>query len=385
MTTDAPTGLPGKAAPPRPLEIHVLNGGYGESIVVHLPDDTWGVVDVYTADLDDPHNNPTVQFLEAQGVTELEFLCLTHPHADHFRGMSHLLQRFKKIRYFWRFPGLCPDEMLVLYLHGDDEQFLDTWVTKDAAELRDVLRQVRQRRKRRGKNKLKVKHGGLRKELYPEGSVTGQAGPALEIVGLAPCDDCAEAYKEKLASCFDEDGRLMENSDEQLPHNEISLGLLIRYGTTRVILGGDVERQNWQQALLEWPDRADLAAHGVKVSHHGSKTGYCKGLWAAFGAETRPVAVITPSICHRRPNPDAVTHIRKYASQILVTSAPATARTLGLNDLIAAFGLKAGAALHQKLKKVRLRSAQPVGRCTLTFDFLGHVTARCIGAAAALV
>ena len=41
-------------------------------------------------------------FLNSKGVHSLEFLCLTHPHADHFMGMSCLI-RDLQIKAFWAF------------------------------------------------------------------------------------------------------------------------------------------------------------------------------------------------------------------------------------------------------------------------------------------
>ena len=77
------------------LTIHVISSGIGESIVIGLPDKKWGVIDCYTPDITDPSKNPTIDFLRKNGVKELEFICLTHPHSDHYRGLRDLLLCFK--------------------------------------------------------------------------------------------------------------------------------------------------------------------------------------------------------------------------------------------------------------------------------------------------
>src|SRR5579872_584692 len=89
------------------LEVHVINAGVGESIVIRMPGEGWGVVDCYSRCAADPDANPTVRFLRDRGVVRLEFLCLTHPHDDHYRGMSHLLELFNP-RYFWRSACMTP-------------------------------------------------------------------------------------------------------------------------------------------------------------------------------------------------------------------------------------------------------------------------------------
>ena len=76
------------------LEIHVFGAAKGESIVLRLPSGQWGVVDCYSGSLKDSSKNPVLKFLTDRGVDHLAFLCMTHPHDDHYRGMSHLLERW---------------------------------------------------------------------------------------------------------------------------------------------------------------------------------------------------------------------------------------------------------------------------------------------------
>lgn len=67
------------------LEVHVLGAGRGESIVLRLPDGGWGVVDCCASSSSDESKNSTLEFLRSRNIKELEFLCLTHPHDDHYK------------------------------------------------------------------------------------------------------------------------------------------------------------------------------------------------------------------------------------------------------------------------------------------------------------
>ena len=109
------------------LELHVLGAGKGESIILRCPGGGWGVIDCYALSLDDLASNPTLQFLKERGVSVLEFLCLTHPHDDHFRGMSQLLEQLE-VKHFWRFAGLAGRDLqrLALLLSVDAIQQLTT-------------------------------------------------------------------------------------------------------------------------------------------------------------------------------------------------------------------------------------------------------------------
>ena len=92
------------------LEVHITGGRIGESIVLHLPDGKWGVVDCYVPTLAEPTSSSSFRFLQERGVTDLAFLCLTHPDADHCRGMSLFLEKFL-IGQFWMFGAKSPSEL----------------------------------------------------------------------------------------------------------------------------------------------------------------------------------------------------------------------------------------------------------------------------------
>src|SRR5580658_10809261 len=92
-----------------PLQVHVFGGAIGECIVLGLPGARWAVIDVYLADLANPIGSPVIRFLEEKGIRELEFLCLTHPHGDHVRGVGHLIKNYR-IRRFLGFGAALPAE-----------------------------------------------------------------------------------------------------------------------------------------------------------------------------------------------------------------------------------------------------------------------------------
>src|SRR5437899_163845 len=92
------------------MEVHVTGGGIGESIVLRLPNGRWGVVDCYVPSLRDATSSSAFRLLKERGVTSLEFLCLTHPDADHFRGMSLFLETFA-VGQFWIFAAKSPAEL----------------------------------------------------------------------------------------------------------------------------------------------------------------------------------------------------------------------------------------------------------------------------------
>ena len=71
------------------LAVIVLNVGDGDAIIVRFPPEHGGkkcaVVDCYDAD-------KTIKALETLGVESIPFICATHPHYDHTRGLLKLIK-----------------------------------------------------------------------------------------------------------------------------------------------------------------------------------------------------------------------------------------------------------------------------------------------------
>lgn len=84
---------------PESLCVHVLNVGDGDNIVIQFPEVNgtrkFAIVDCY-------NQNKTLDYLNKLGATELEFICATHPHYDHIKGIPKLLEKYQSnIREFW--------------------------------------------------------------------------------------------------------------------------------------------------------------------------------------------------------------------------------------------------------------------------------------------
>ncbi|MGO8898434.1 MAG: ComEC/Rec2 family competence protein [Isosphaeraceae bacterium] len=289
------------------LTIYLYGSTEGESIALHLPDGKWGVVDSFASSLKDPASNPTYSLLKRENVTELEFLCLTHPHDDHFRGMSQLLKGFTA-KQFWTFFGPDPTDVQLLktYFWAEAQQADRATLKESAEELASIFDTVE-------KGRIDRQVVMSRRLMYP---VPKDEGIQVEIWGIAPTDDRAQSYKKSLLRSFTKNpGKV-----QALPHakhNTISIGLRITFGRARILLGGDVEEEAWRTVLLENRPE-DLASHFVKISHHGSTTGYCPELWPVLSNQgsARPIAALTPYRRFRLPDPNALDHIRGYTRAI---------------------------------------------------------------------
>jgi hypothetical protein len=297
------------------LEIQILGGSVGESIIIRTPDGRWGVVDCYSPRTDAPSFNPTLARLASRGVKELDFLCLTHPHADHYRGMTHLVEHLK-VHEFWHFDSLTPEhtQRLFAMTSGAALAVDDTEGWDDAQELIDLFEKVRRRRIERCLlSDIKL----LRNVSVP----LEKGSTSFEIWSLAPPSRFVNAYTNNIFRFFEKNKSTPASRPLKLRHNIISAALLIKFGQTQIVLGGDVEIAAWKLALRQCNTlRLGLHADAVKVSHHGSLTGFYTDVWTQFSSRAKTFSVITPFSSQSLPTKTALKNMSQFSTDIAITS-----------------------------------------------------------------
>ena len=80
---------------PEDLVFHILNVGFGDSIIVELPEDehgqrSYGIVDCSMYDKTNDYLDKLVN--KRPGDKKLKFICATHPHIDHIRGIKSFIE-----------------------------------------------------------------------------------------------------------------------------------------------------------------------------------------------------------------------------------------------------------------------------------------------------
>jgi len=254
------------------LVVHVLNVGFGDTIIVELPADErglrrHGLVDCCRAE----KVRAYLERLAALRPTEkrLAFLCATHPHADHIRGVLPFLED----------PACRPDE------------FWDSGFRHSSRTYRAILRALYEHRIR----------------LIRVSSGMEWCFGRVRITALAP----SVALRNRYATY----GVDMNNASVvlRLEHHreDVMLTESLRYegrrdpqverraGRSVVILGGDAEFDSWAQISAEFPRLERASAHDplvkkmvnllacavVKVSHHGSMHSIPLDVYERMGPE----------------------------------------------------------------------------------------------------
>jgi beta-lactamase superfamily II metal-dependent hydrolase len=269
-----------------PLKLHVLDVGHGDCLVVEFPDGiSHGIVDCNRHkesnrgfgreyDPNEPKALTYFRNVVANGLKPVvEFVCLTHPHLDHYRGLGQMLEGLMgldiPIREFWDF-GVSAKKARAIMRLADTPTFREH---KD-----EMLRLLR------AKYELIQNGTGQRIMVNPTRGLWKKDGVEIDL--LAPHANQFEVYSNylgcettkqrqdyrrhlKLRRCL---------TDQRQPclcpveDNIISSALLLRYGSFRLILAGDITNCSWR-GILARAHEIDPQCHCVKVSHHGSLEG----------------------------------------------------------------------------------------------------------------
>lgn len=285
-----------------------------------MPDDRVVVID---ACIEGGTNLPAL-LLDKLGRKQIDLLVISHPDLDHIRGLEELVRRFKP-RRVWRYPtGILRD----LFVRVASAVPGDTRLQ----ELRGILDALEDHLE---------STGNVSPAFY--GSRWSPPGCGYAVHGLAPTHYDQERVRRLLDGLIRRDrGRWIVSADfvsrlngtralGDVP-NVVSLGVVVEWGTRKVLLGGDVLCGNasnfsgWKGVLaaLDSPDDArgnlvnDVSI--VKVAHHGSRGAFEPIAWIRHAASAKTIGLVAPFGRHRLPDRETLVNLRRYCSEVAITS-----------------------------------------------------------------
>ena len=216
------------------FEINLI--GYltlGESIVFFVKSNEKviysGVVDCYMYGRN--KINRTIEILEENNVQSLDFICWTHPHADHTRGLLEVIEKYRT-------------ESTKLIMPNITSKDIELYPKSIQPVIRNIYRYL---------DKLHTTKIASEAKIY-EKIIFRCVGKKyiMYIKGFAP-DSNIEL------NCF--------ANKEDFTGNECSVGLVIEIGEFSIVLGGDVENKTIEQVeefCFEKP------IDYIKIPHHSS-------------------------------------------------------------------------------------------------------------------
>ena len=143
----------------------------------------------------------------------------------------------------------------------------------------------------------------------------------IAITCIAPCENDIEEYNNKynecLAKAFKNKGLSNDFAIQSDLHNIISVALIIEFGSLKILLGGDVTNESWQEIYKD--ERYPLLKSNLvflKVPHHGSDGAYNKEIWDNWGKNYE--IIISPYNRSRIPKTQILEKIMTHSSKIRV-------------------------------------------------------------------
>lgn len=311
----APRPLPGHFAAGE-LSLLVFGPGHGEAIVVILPDGSLGVLDGCREPTDgnpggigDPVRAFVGAWLLAAPGRRIRFVGLTHPHADHYAGLGRLIEAHDpSIDALWC-PPVTGGQWGPAWI-----KYLDFCATNgDRAPTADEvsgLERIIGAFERRGSRRNVL---GENKEMLS----LRCSKRTLTIRNLAPSANDADRAQRDLLAYMHREERVRHDP------NLTSAALLIAWGQTKILLGGDLlcahrDFEGWD-AATRW---VDGPVQVVKVSHHASVPAQHYGLWDRMAPH---LAIVTPfrgAIGEQPPRPAGIRRILDRPCPLAITSIP---------------------------------------------------------------
>ena len=304
--------------------------------------------------------------LKEKEVSDLAFVCLTHPHEDHYCGLRQVLEHPKwRVHAVWR-PAALPHQ-----LFKDWVKAILKWREKDgsararaeASELTDLFAHVNTRADiAKARLQVDVIDPPL-KRCFPKADESASP-PTYEFILFAPQSGQVGIYEGEI-------NRAMDRADPEKLYNlanAISIGLVIRYGDTCVVLSGDMTNSAWSE-IESRLDGTKCSLHVVKVPHHGSKTGYTQARWRRHCSREQTVAVVFPFHRYQLPKADSRAFFASEAASVKYTVHPEPKQTLVTDD--AGIGDHASILVRQEFKARQVRFA--TGRWSLSLSSGGVI------------
>lgn len=207
------------------LVVKMLNVGQGDAILIQTPEQT---VLIDTSDLDE--RDKLRQELKKAGVTKIDKVILTHPHADHIGGMEVVLSEFEV------------------------KEVYDNGMPSTSKIYLGYMKQ------------LKAK--GIAHKALKAGDVLDFGGGASFHV-YAPTESHQQEGRQK--------------GYKHDPNNESVVGKLV-FGEFAMMFTGDAEKKEEEPIVGGFG--GELKAQVLKAGHHGSKTSSSKEFLRAVQPET---------------------------------------------------------------------------------------------------
>lgn len=288
-------------------------GGYGESIVIHLGNNDWIVIDSCV--------NPKtmtplpLDYLKEKGVdfrSDVKLIICTHWHDDHILGLSTLLKECENA--IFSFAHATDRVKFLKLVKLDFNKIKDEATISSTIEISNCLEIVSKRDqivKRASEDRILLK-----KEIK---------GLSYEVISLSPSDFVLQQFDEEISTLITEYGDTNKKIINNRP-NDKSVAILVKINDHRILLGSDLEvaedrRKGWH-CIVDKSQAIDSKSMIFKIPHHGSATGYNKDVWNRLVDDNAIAKLSSWNRGAKLPNLEMLETFLDHTESLFITSLP---------------------------------------------------------------
>lgn len=256
------------------FEFTLLGPGYGESIVLHVGEGVWILVDSCVGTDGTPR---ALQYLESIGVDPADAVSLivaTHWHDDHIRGIANLVEVCTRATFCCA-SVLCKKEFLTVAQALERRR--PSFTSSGLREIHNVISRLAQ-------TGSSPKLALADRRLFVQGK--------CEIWSLSPSDRAFQGFLRSISGLVIDGGGRGETRLPDLSPNKVAIALWVRVDDVTVLLGSDLEKPGWIE-IRQSQERPTAKASVFKIPHHGSESAYAPEVWENW-LDSDPTAVLTP-------------------------------------------------------------------------------------------
>lgn len=334
MAIDKPT--------PDQIEVSLFGPGYGESVVVHLGNGNWVIIDsCYNSRTKE---SSPIAYLKEIGVdvsADVRLIVATHWHDDHIRGLGGCLEECENASFCCSSAFGEAQFIQMIKSYAEDRTIASGSGTKESAKIIDMLH------RRRINTPIAAIND---RRIFTLSEKESGHGMHCKVTSLSPSDKQFHEFLLSIPSMLPVAGETKKRASSPSP-NHLCVVTQIEIGEQSILLGADHEETDdpetgWS-VILNSRNKPQTRSIIFKVPHHGSETGDVEGVWREMLVDN-PIALLTPFRRSGLPREDMVRRILQRTS-----NAYSTAKVDGAKSPIIRRSNTVERIMKSKLKSIR--------------------------------
>ncbi len=315
------------------IQIVVFGSGFGESILVHIGDHKWVIVDSFKNINMQPI---AINHLENLGIdvgVGVEAVIGTHWHMDHYQGLSQIIKQ-------------CKSATVALSgMHNNQEfEYLVSLLSKKSGIRSYAFKELKQC------FELLIKRSDKAFDFTEGYTIRSWQASEMShqkrvvISALSPSNYQFERFSQKCKNLFVKSRKNLPNYDpiqelfKNNDRNNFSIVLQITVGEVSILLGADMqecvsEKFGWKHIVnnrnVDFPN-----PRFYKVTHHGTEYSHYPELWSKFLLEN-PTSIVTEYNLGSKKLPKLtdIQRIRNLSEKSYLTSGGLNSTRSQINEL----------------------------------------------------